>query len=405
MVGRYPAPVARARALSSARPFAVCLCLQGENCHYFKTYREEDRSRQRTTVCVLTSKAAAAERLSDRNCSGEFGRCAGMASAAALLALRAHLAKSDYPHKFERSSDVSKFIEECYPSLLVEVVPRSESDPKGRLTPGHDQWIIVTSARFVHLFDSSIGPVRPARIVFKPDGKHTFEVLMTVVSSGSWYDSQPPHKEISSILDTLLENSGYVLCPGIKSYESTFSDHIRFTPKKLRVWKNPVRYDSDECSLWHKPNNMRCSPDDDLFDVCTSCKNLKNQLNAIKKRAIEASPGHKEKWVDTSSCRPFKYLSPASQTECISRNRTDRKKLRKALMKYDLDVDVESEQDAELQQLVTTIDEKGQSELENIFAEAGECGEELRTTWEKDVTLRKQFFQDQARNSKCIVYV
>ena len=56
-------------------------------------------------------------------------------------------------------------------------------------------------------------------------------------------------------------------------------------------------------------------------------------------------------------------------------------------------------------QLVTTIDEKGQSELENIFAEAGECGEELRTTQEKDVTLRKQFFQDQARNSKCIVYV
>ena len=311
-----------------------------------------------------------------------------MASATALLALRAHLAKSDYPHKLECSSDVSKFLQECYPSLPVEVV--SESEPRGSLSPG--QWIIVTSARFVHLVDSSIGPLRPARIVFKPDGKHTFEVLMTVTSSGSWYDSQPPHKEISSMLDTLLENSGYVLCPGIKSYESKFSDHIRFTPKKLRVWKNPVRYDSDECSLWHKPNNLRCSPDDDLFDVCTSCKTLNHQLNTIKKRAIEASPGHKEKWLDSSSCRPFKYLSPASQTERISRNRTDRKKLRKALMKYeDLDVDVDSEQDTELQQLVTTIDNKGQNELEKIFAEAGECGDELRSIWEKDVALRKVF--------------
>ena len=105
---------------------------------------------------------------------------------------------------------------------------------------------------------------------------------------------------------------------------------------------------------------MHCSPDDDLFYLCTSCKTLNNQLNTIKKRAIEASPGHKEKWVDSSSCRPFKYLSPASQTERISRNLTDRKKLRKALMKYeDFDVDVDSEQDVQLQQLVTTIDDKG----------------------------------------------
>ena len=290
----------------------------------------------------------------------------------------------------------------CSGKVGAYVVP-DESEPKGSLSPP-DQWIIVTSARFVHLFDSSIGPVRPARIVFKPDGKHTFEVLMTVTSSGSWYDSQPPHKEISSMLDTLLENSGHVLCPGIKSYQSNFSDHIRFTPKKLRIWKNPVRYDSDECSLWHKPNNTRCSLDDDLFDVCTSCKTLKHQLNAIKKRATEASPGHKEKWVDSSSCRPFKYLSPASQTERISRNRTDRKKLRKALMKYEgLNVNIDSEQDAELQQLVATIDDKGQGELENIFTEAGECGDELRSIWEKDVASRKQFFQDQVRNSKYII--
>ena len=71
-------------------------------------------------------------------------------------------------------------------------------------------------------------------------------------------------------------------------------------------------------------------------------------------------------------------------------------------MKYeDLDVDIDSEQDTELQQLVTTIDDKGQNELEKIFAEAGECGDKLRSIWEKDVALRKQFFQDQLRNSEC----
>ena len=115
---------------------------------------------------------------------------------------------------------------------------------------------------------------------------------------------------------------------------------------------------------------MHCSPDDDHFDLCTSCQ-------------------------------PFKYLSPASQIERISRNHADCKKLRKALMKYeDFDVDVDSEQDVELQELVTTIDDKGQSELEKIFAEAGECGDELRNIWAKDVELRKEFFQDQLKNSE-----
>ena len=153
-----------------------------------------------------------------------------MASAAALLALCAHLAKRDYQHKLKCSGDVSKFLQECYPSLPVEVLSEVESQES---CLSLSQWIIVTSARFVHLFNSSIGPVRSARIVFKPDGKHTFEVLMTVTSNGSWSNSQPPHKEICSMLDTLLENSGYVLCPGIKTYESTFSEYIRFNPKKV----------------------------------------------------------------------------------------------------------------------------------------------------------------------------
>ena len=73
-------------------------------------------------------------------------------------------------------------------------------------------------------------------------------------------------------------------------------------------------------------------------------------------------------------------------------------------MKYeDLNVDVDSEQDAELQQLVATIDDKGQGELEKIFTEAGECEDKLRSIREKDVASRKQFFQNQVSNSKYIV--
>ena len=58
---------------------------------------------------------------------------------------------------------------------------------------------------------------------------------MTIMSTGSWNESQPPHQEIRSMLDTLLVNSGYVLCPDIKTYESSFSEYICFIPKNLRI--------------------------------------------------------------------------------------------------------------------------------------------------------------------------
>ena len=36
--------------------------------------------------------------------------------------------------------------------------------------------------------------------------------------------------------------------------------------------------------------------------------------------------------------------------------------------------------------------------LITVFAEAGECGDEL---WEKDVSSRREYFQDQMKNSTC----
>ena len=50
----------------------------------------------------------------------------------------------------------------------------------------------------------------------------------------------------------------------------------------------------------------------------------------------------------------------------------------------DLDVDMDLEQD-------TTIDDKGQSELEKIFAEVGECGDELSIYRKK--MLKTGFFK------------
>ena len=60
-------------------------------------------------------------------------------------------------------------------------------------------------------------------------------------------------------------------------------------------------------------------------------------------------------------------------------------------------------QDNELQHLIREIQKNGQSHLEGVFREADESGEgvgdELRRVWERDATLRKEFFEDQLKNS------
>ena len=151
-------------------------------------------------------------------------------------------------------------------------------------------------------------------MVFDSVSTYNFEVLMHSVNSGSWKDSSPPHSNICNILSTLLASLGYVLCPGIRDFMGELSDTVRFSPKHLRVWTQVSRYDSEECSMWLKLSNKNIPAGSSLMNTCKACRLLYRSLVAIKGRALEASPGHKDKWAHPSSNRPLKYLSPASQS-------------------------------------------------------------------------------------------
>ena len=265
----------------------------------------------------------------------------------AIAALKAHLAKAQYQDQLSTLDDVARFVRQCYPSLTVESVCINDD-------AGCDRWVIVCSAKYTRVEGGNIGPVKQARMVFDDRGDYTFEVLLKTIRSGSWKESQPPHEGIVALLDTLLASSGYVICPGIIDYQSEFGEVIRFQSKNLRVWTNPIaRHDSTECLMWHKPSNLRVSSSNQLFNVCSSCKSLHHHLSVIKNRNLEASPGHKEKWIEPSSNRPLKYLSPASQSQRLQKNTQERKRLRKALLKYvdPLDIELSGEQDDELLKL------------------------------------------------------
>ena len=277
----------------------------------------------------------------------------------AVAALKAHLAKSAYCEQLANLDNVKKFVRMCYPILEAEDVEISE-----------DRWVIVWSAKYSRI-GGNTGPLKPARMIFDSEGEYSFEVLLKKIQTGSWRASEPPHKVISGILDTLLPSSGYVLCPGIRDYESQYGEFIRFKSKNMRIWMEPIqRHDSTECSLWHKPGNTRSASNSLLSDVCANCKRLVHDLNAIKTRVLAASPGHKEIWVEPSSNRPLKYLSPASQTERLAKSSKERKKQHKAVLKYEdpLDVELSGEQDEELAALVNAVDDKGKEDLESTFS-------------------------------------
>ena len=230
----------------------------------------------------------------------------------AAIALWANLNKfkcDDLP--LNTLDNVRKFLESRYPTLEVQLVELNEGDA--------EKWIIVCCVRFSS--GGEYGPIKPARMTFHHQGHFTFDVMKHIVAEGLWQSCEAPYSSITSKLDTLLANSGYLLCPGISNYPERYGSVIRFNSKNLRVWGHPHnRYDAQDCQLLHKPNNSHVTPDSPLYNACSACKYLCNGLNAIKQRAESAPPSIHEQWTAPSSNRPLKYLSPNSQAQRLAKN-------------------------------------------------------------------------------------
>ena len=68
-----------------------------------------------------------------------------------------------------------------------------------------------------------------------------------------------------------------------------------------------------------------------------------------------------------------------------------------------MDIALTEEQENEMTELASAIEERGQKELKDIIEEAESIeegnGEVIKKVWEQDVTSRKKFFEDQLKNS------
>lgn len=202
---------------------------------------------------------------------------------------------------------------------------------------------------------------------------------------------------VTSLLNQLLPDSGYVTCPGISRYPSELS----FKTKHLREWGDPFnRTDSDICELWHLANNNRQLPSSALYNVCRLCKQLHHAIQQLLRRNDTVSEAQKQARRSTSSNYGIKFLSPDSQKSRISRNIQERKRLQAKV--HDLEpynCVLSDKQHIEMLKLVKEL-KKNSEAVRDLYKQADEgLGAEnnlLRAAWEQDVIERLDYEKDQS---------
>ena len=85
-----------------------------------------------------------------------------------LSALKAHLLKKAYNESLLGLSDVTTFVQKCYPSLEVKQVEVTVDHQSGE--PWTKQWVIVCTPTYIALDSDSSQPIQPARMLFHANG-------------------------------------------------------------------------------------------------------------------------------------------------------------------------------------------------------------------------------------------
>ena len=217
-----------------------------------------------------------------------------------------------------------------------------------------------------------------------------WQVYYYTVASGDYVlDAVRPY------LDQLL-TGGYNVCPGISKYPSV---EVRFKSKNLREWGLPFnRMDSQDCLLWHLPNNIKHPQGDPMRDACVSCRRL---LHDIQQLAVNGEGANRLARLRPDSNYPLKFLSPESRALRVSRIAKDRQNLSAKLAHSPLIYNIADKQHHELLNTVRAIHEKGSKAVEQLCSRGDVLGEGknvLREAWEEDVCERLDYEKDQARS-------
>ena len=242
------------------------------------------------------------------------------------------------------------------------------------------------------------GPLQNPRlcIVHEAQSSHFYlQIYYSTIQDGVY--SSP--SDVEMYLEQLLPSSGYVICPGIRSYP----DQIRFATKNLRQWGPPFNWMfSAACAQWHIPNNVQQSQESLGFDCCKSCKQLLHDINQLVQRATTTTDTQRVIRTLPSSNYPLSKLSSASQKTWIGNIMIDRKNLTRKLNRLQpFDCDVSDEQHAEPLDFVSSVYKNGSKVIKELIEEDNWIlGDKnvLKDPWHQDIVERLDYERDQQRS-------
>ena len=257
----------------------------------------------------------------------------------------------------------------------------------------------------VDIKDEHGGPLPGARVVVSHEGLAYFQP-----DGGSKEVLEENVFQDPEALDRLLCKLGsrWHYCCGIaKHIYDEHTGNIRYTPKDYVEEASPCHVvRTGKCKRWFyartaKKNlitNQVSCPECNLFFRCKRRSNSRNDIPSSKKMSR----------LDVSSTFLHKFLSPSSKKVKQRKNKQHRKITKQKVARLRVQVEknkfiLEQEQNQEMIDIVSTINEKYKGQLENIWKEAEqEKGQEtqalLKEIWEKDTLDRTAFYHDQAKN-------
>ena len=140
-------------------------------------------------------------------------------------------------------------------------------------------WLEVTSKN-VEVRDTSVGPIHPLRLVFSSSNVYQLQMTWPVIQTTKFGVLQD-EADSEKVLDQLLPESNFAVCPGIFDYQSRYSALIRHATKNVKtisVGEEVVRYEALNCLLWHQKPDSRVIVLDRSSGMCTECKKVDRAL-------------------------------------------------------------------------------------------------------------------------------
>ena len=254
-------------------------------------------------------------------------------------------------------------------------------------------------------------PTSRCKITVTINGEYVVHILLREVESGSILNS--PLENIQNLCQKYSPfSTTFKYCPGIGVAEyDEYKAIIRFDIKGVRMTTNSpfYRVDSNMCEMWHEiPKNASAAKREAEELLCRQCVRLKCNLERQVRRTNEESPSKKLKRQSATSRARLAYMSPTSQAKRKGNQKLSKDSMSRKLSHYFAEkIILDEDQNEELSNVMTVIEDKCRKELDDIFTEGELHGvaHRMRDVWESDKKSdMKLFSQNQSQNSKTIMH-